>query len=174
MERKKYDQQWSKIDTKLGDVYFSYTRKGLYSLSFPPGTPPLDLQWEKLKPELRAIEPHWLNSFCVRLRSYLVGEKVDFTDFPVDLTGWSPFFLQVLLKARLIPYGKVVSYTMLANIAGNYRACRAAGTAMARNRLPVVIPCHRVIKKDGSLGRFGPGVSWKKFLLDLEGVTLLG
>lgn len=161
-------KQWDKVITKLGEVYFSYTAQGLYSLSFPPGNTPLELQQGKFLPE-----PHWLNSFYVELQSYLHGGKHDFNNFPVDFEGWSPFFREALRKARFIPYGEVVSYAMLASAAGNPRASRAAGSAMARNRLPLVIPCHRVIKSNGDLGRFGPGVSWKKFLLDLEGVPSL-
>ncbi len=161
-------KQWDKVTTTLGEIYFSYTEKGLYHLSFPPENPPLELQQKKF-----LLEPHWLNSFHIELQSYLCGGKHDFTSFPVDFVGWSPFFLEVLLKARLIPYGVVVSYAMLASAAGNSCAYRAAGSAMAQNRLPLVIPCHRVIKSNGDLGRFGPGVFWKKFLLDLEGVSSL-
>ncbi len=161
-------KQWDKVITDLGEVYFSYTEKGLYSLSFPPGNTPLELQHGKFLPE-----PHWLNSFYTELQSYLLGKKHDFASFPVDFVGYSPFFREVLRKARLIPCGEVVSYAMLASAAGNPRASRATGSAMARNRLPLVIPCHRVIKSNGDLGRFGPGVFWKKFLLDLEGLRAL-
>ena len=72
-----------------------------------------------------------------------------------------------------VPYGEVVSYRDLATAAGHPNAYRAVGSAMARNALPVILPCHRVIKNDGRLGSYGDDPAWKERLLALEGVRVV-
>ncbi len=86
----------------------------------------------------------------------------------LDLTGYTPFQLQIYAALRKVPVGQTVTYGELARRAGYPGAARAVGSAMKRNRLPVVIPCHRVIKEDGSLGQYSPGVHWKRRLLEYE------
>ena len=70
--------------------------------------------------------------------------------------------------ARRIPYGNTVSYGQLAQMAGNYKSARAAGNALARNPVPIVVPCHRVIGSNNKLGGFGGGLEMKRYLLELE------
>ncbi len=108
------------------------------------------------------------------LRRYFQGRPVDFTGYRVDLRGHPPFRRRVLLAARLIPYGQVRSYGWLAGMAGKPKASRAVGQAMAHNPLPLVIPCHRVVRSDRALGGFGGGRSMKRDLLELEGIQLGG
>ena len=72
----------------------------------------------------------------------------------------------------MIPRGQVRSYEWIARTIGHPRAARAVGTALSRNKLPIMIPCHRVIRKNGELGGFAYGVSMKRKLLELEGVRL--
>lgn len=93
-------------------------------------------------------------------------------DIPLDL-GWSPnFFGRIWEVCRTIPYGETRNYRWLAERAGNNLAVRAAGQAMARNPIPLVIPCHRVIDSSGGLHGFGGGLPLKRRLLDLEAVSL--
>ena len=101
---------------------------------------------------------------------YYKGQKIDFSDVPVCLDGLTDFQQEVLTTLRTIKYGQTVSYSELARTAGNPKAARAIGTVMAKNPLPLIIPCHRVIKQDGSLGYFSAagGVDTKKRMLDLE------
>ena len=80
------------------------------------------------------------------------------------------FYNKVLNEVRNIPYGEVRTYKEIANKVGNPNAYRAAGTANAKNMLPVIIPCHRVIGKDGDLGGYAGGLKIKKYLLKMEGV----
>lgn len=87
---------------------------------------------------------------------------------PVFLFGLTPFQSRVLNILRNIPYGAVQSYQRVAEQAGNSMACRAVGSACAANPVPILIPCHRVVSKDGSLGGFSAGTGIKKWLLDLE------
>ena len=81
-----------------------------------------------------------------------------------------PFYQKVLNEVKKIPYGEVRTYQEIAAKAGNPRAYRAAGSANAKNILPIIIPCHRVIGNDGNLGGYGGGLKIKKYLLKMEGV----
>jgi methylated-DNA-[protein]-cysteine S-methyltransferase len=114
-----------------------------------------------------------LASIKGRIKAYLNGSKTDFEKIPIDLEKVSKFQRAVLLAARNIPYGKTVSYSMLAKMAGFPRAVRAAATVMRKNPVPIIIPCHRVIHKDGSLGAYsgdrdGKDAALKRLLLQLE------
>jgi methylated-DNA-[protein]-cysteine S-methyltransferase len=107
-----------------------------------------------------------------KLEAYFAAERVTFGDTELDLDGWTPFQLDVARALRRVPYGEVVSYSELARLAGYPRAQRAAGTFCARNRFPIIVPCHRVVAADG-LGSYGAlGVDYKQRLLALEGVRL--
>lgn len=86
----------------------------------------------------------------------------------LDLTGYGPFQRRALLAARTIPWGETRSYQWLAEAAGSPRGARAAGQAMARNELCLVVPCHRVVASDGCLGGFGGGLDLKARLLWVE------
>jgi O-6-methylguanine DNA methyltransferase len=89
---------------------------------------------------------------------------------PFDLSFYTKFQIDVLSALTLIPYGKTFSYLDVARLIGHPEAYRAVGNAVGSNRLMIVIPCHRVIKNDGKMGKFGGGEDVKKFLLNLEGV----
>ena len=94
-----------------------------------------------------------------------------FDGHPVDIEDASPFYRAAWMACRSIPMGETRSYAWLAERAGRPGASRAAGQSMARNRLPIVIPCHRVIASDGGMGGFGSGtgeLELKRWLLDLE------
>jgi methylated-DNA-[protein]-cysteine S-methyltransferase len=107
-----------------------------------------------------------------RLRAYFAGEDVSFEDVSVDLEYESPFYERCSEALRAVPRGEVVTYGELAALAGAPRAARAAGTFCARNRLPIFVPCHRVVSSSG-LGQYPTlGVEYKRRLLDLEGVAL--
>jgi methylated-DNA-[protein]-cysteine S-methyltransferase len=102
-----------------------------------------------------------------QLDEYFSGKRKQF-DLPLvfEKQTFQGKVLSALLK---VPYGKTISYAELARLSGHPGACRAVGNVMANNPLPLFIPCHRVIKSDGSLGNFGGGVALKKKLLILEG-----
>ena len=107
-----------------------------------------------------------------RMTAYFRGERVSFVDVVIDADGWTPFQLDVAAALRSVPYGEVVSYSDLARLAGYPRAQRAAGTFCARNRFPLVVPCHRVVGAQG-IGSYGSlGVDYKRRLLALEGVAV--
>ncbi len=106
--------------------------------------------------------------------AYYKGRCVDFDTVFVCLDGLTEFKRGVLTTLRRVTYGKKVSYSELARMAGSPKAARAVGTVMAQNPLPLIIPCHRVIKQDGSLGHFSAagGIDTKKRMLELEKATL--
>ncbi len=107
--------------------------------------------------------------FLKGLRRYFNGEKVDFR-CGIDLRDYSNFEQAVYKTLMAIPYGRVRTYQWVAQKAGSPRASRAVGNALAKNPLPIIIPCHRVIKSDGSLGNFSAigGAKLKKKLLEME------
>lgn len=103
---------------------------------------------------------------------YFEGEQVNFSDVPLDLSVQGPFHATVQRAAQKIPYGELVTYRDLARMAGRERAARSAGTAMAKNRVPIIVPCHRVVASGGKIGGFASGLEWKRTLLKLEGVDI--
>lgn len=123
--------------------------KGDYIIK-PPGA----------KNELRGLEE--------ALNRYFNGMREDF-DFAVDWSVYTPFQRKILRVVHKIPYGSLLSYGQVAALAGYPRAARAVGGALGSNRILLVIPCHRVIRGDGTLGGFGSGLGWKARLLALEG-----
>jgi methylated-DNA-[protein]-cysteine S-methyltransferase len=100
---------------------------------------------------------------------YFAGERVQFDDYSVDVDEQPPFVNRALRAARRIRYGETRTYAWVAKEAGSALAARAAGQAMARNRIPLIIPCHRVVAAGGGLGGFGGGLELKRALLELEG-----
>jgi len=111
---------------------------------------------------------HWAEA----LERYFAGEP---TVFGLDVEafaaahGYTRFERDVVAALARVPYGSAVSYRDLAHAAGRPNAYRAVGSVMARNPLPVILPCHRVIHNDGTLGRYGDDPAWKQRLLRLEG-----
>jgi methylated-DNA-[protein]-cysteine S-methyltransferase len=107
-----------------------------------------------------------------RLRAYFAGARDDFADVPLYLEWCTPFQRSVAEALRGIAYGETVTYGELAALAGAPGAARAAGTFCARNRIGVLIPCHRVVAA-GGLGGYGSlGRGYKRRLLELEGADL--
>jgi methylated-DNA-[protein]-cysteine S-methyltransferase len=102
-----------------------------------------------------------------RFQAYFKGETVAFPD-RLDLSGATPFQRSIWEAAQRIPRGETRSYTWVAEQAGRPLAVRAAGGALGKNPLPVIVPCHRVIAANGSLGGFSGGLTMKRRLLDLE------
>jgi len=118
----------------------------------------------------------WYPRLVRRLQAYAAGEPEDFVDVAVDPGPRTPFQRRVIACCRSIPRGKTLTYGKLAAKAGSPGAARAVGNCMAANRIPLVIPCHRVVGAGGRLhGYSGPGgLKMKRFLLDLEAATARG
>jgi methylated-DNA-[protein]-cysteine S-methyltransferase len=106
-----------------------------------------------------------------RIARFLSGEPTDLSDVTLVLDGLTHFSRQVLETARRIGWGKVMTYGGLASASGHPAAARAVGRVLAANPFPLIIPCHRIIRADGTLGGFGGGVALKEALLSQEGVA---
>lgn len=133
--------------------------------------PAAETAWQSGKipsPSPAAVAPV-LKQAQLELEEYFAGRRRSFA-VPLDLSGQAPFTGRVLEALRAVPFGATLTYGELALRAGNPRAARAAGSAMAVNPLPIVIPCHRVIAAGGRLGGYsgGGGVRTKEWLLAFE------
>jgi len=158
-------QTWSYClaDTPLGPLCLTFSLKGLAALSFgekagamAPGEPfPSSLAPSK-------------DAAAKALADYFAGVPTDFQSLTLDLQG-TPFQLRVWRQLRGIPWGTVIAYQTLAALLDNPRGSRAVGQVLAANPLPIVVPCHRVIAKDGSLGGYSSGLDRKRWLLRHEG-----
>ena len=99
------------------------------------------------------------------LRRYFEGEAVSFDALKLDLSAGSALQQAVWRAIKQVPRGRTISYAELAARAGRPKAWRAVGTMVGQNPVPVIVPCHRIIKSDGSLGNYGGGADLKRFLL---------
>ncbi len=171
-----------RTSTRLADAYEGLGRvtEEFYVCSLGVGRLLLagDLPLELGLPDREAWAPPGYcagSRWVLQVERYFAGERVTF-DLDVDAYaaahGFTGFERDVYRALARVPYGEVVSYRDLAREAGRPNAYRAVGSAMARNELPVILPCHRVIKNDGRLGHYGDDPAWKERLLALEGVRV--
>lgn len=156
------------FETELGWMGVLGGDSGLRRTTLPQTDPATCV--EELGPELESAvqTPNGFEELMSRIERQFSGERVTFTDLEIDIGDARPFFQAAWAACRTIPSGSTRTYGWLAAAAGSPAAARAAGQAMARNRLPIVIPCHRVVASDGTLGGFGRG----KTRLDLKGRLL--
>jgi methylated-DNA-[protein]-cysteine S-methyltransferase len=119
-------------------------------------------------------EKNLLKAVQALIIAYFEGQSVDFRDIPVVLDGFSSFSKRVLTACRDISFGQTVSYGKLAEMAGKAGTGRSVGRILGENPLPLIIPCHRVVCANGSLGGFSAagGVNLKKRMLELEAGAL--
>jgi methylated-DNA-[protein]-cysteine S-methyltransferase len=160
------------FDTPFGWMGVLASEKGLRSTTLPQNSP--DECFEELGPEMDGAiqDEDRFSELRHRIIRYFEGDAISFEDVPVDLEGASEFYRAAWKACQSIPHGETRTYGWLAGEAGKPRAPRAAGQSMARNRLPIIVPCHRVIGADGSLRGFGKGTTQlglKKRLLGNEG-----
>ena len=116
------------------------------------------------------FDENYFKDLQEQITGYFEGASVDFKPIPITLEGFSVFSQQILRACRDIEIGQTVTYSELAKRAGRPAAGRAVGGVMARNPLPLIIPCHRVIRTDGKMGGFTApgGIVLKKKMLELE------
>ena len=118
-------------------------------------------------------DPHAAATARAELREYFAGRLTKFVT-PLDIRTGTAFQRKVWRTLRRIPWGETWSYRRLATATGRHKAFRAVGCANGANPIPIIIPCHRVVRADGSLGGFGVGVHVKQALLRLESALPLG
>jgi methylated-DNA-[protein]-cysteine S-methyltransferase len=165
------DVAYATIDTPLGAAMVAGTERGVLRVMLPNDS--IDRVLEQISNDLspRVLElPARLDRERRELAEYFEGRRHDF-DLELDwrLTP-SGFYRKVLrTAARKLPFGTTASYGEVARWAGSPRAYRAAGTALATNPIPIIVPCHRVLRAGGELGEYGGGPEMKEWLLRLEG-----
>ena len=164
------DVAYATTESPFGDLLLAGTERGLVRIGLPNQDRDellADLA-ERVSP--RVLEaPARLDAARRELELYFEG-RLDRFDLPLDWRLSNGFRLRVLRAIAAIPYGETRSYTEMAMTAGNARAVRAAGTACGSNPIPLVVPCHRVLRSGGALGGYGGGLPMKRALLELEGV----
>jgi methylated-DNA-[protein]-cysteine S-methyltransferase len=163
------DVAYRTVDTPVGPLLLAATEQGLVRVAYPNQGHDAVLQAlaDRISPRV-LYAPARLDPVARQLDDYFAGRRRRF-DVPLDWrlsTGFRSTVLHHL--ATDVDYGRTASYAALAALAGNPRAVRAVGTACATNPLPVVVPCHRVVRSDGAIGNYAGGVEAKRTLLDLE------
>jgi methylated-DNA-[protein]-cysteine S-methyltransferase len=113
----------------------------------------------------------YMDHLSEQIGRYLDGEVIDLPITHLDSNCCSRFQWRVLMADKSIPRGRVCSYSQLAAMIGNPKAARAVGNALAHNPFPIIIPCHRAVRRNGALGGYGGGLQMKRELLEMEGVA---
>ena len=161
------DVAYATTDTPVGDVLVATTPRGVVRIAYPRERPD-----DVLAELVRDVSPRVMES-PRELDEYFEGRRRRF-DLPVDWRLSHGFRRQALEALPRIPYGGTITYSELAQRAGSPRAHRAAGSACGSNPIPIVVPCHRVVRTGGELGGYGGGIEVKQFLLELEGALSTG
>jgi methylated-DNA-[protein]-cysteine S-methyltransferase len=166
------DVGWAAMETPIGPLTLAATEVGLVRVGFGHEDQLLDDLARQVSPRV-ALLPSRLDGIRRELEEYFEGRREVF-DVVLD---WrlSHGFRRTVLERLVadVPFGRTVSYLELATVAGSPRASRAVGSAMATNPLPIVVPCHRVLRTGGHLGGYGGGLDAKRTLLALEGARLV-
>ena len=158
------------LKTTRGWVAVAYTERGILALTLPVETPERAFEVLQGKFAFPLARGRGYEKLARDLDCYFREEAVSF-DYPLDLTAATPFQQKVWAVLRGIPHGATQGYQEVARTIGMPRAARAVGQAVGANPIPLLIPCHRVVASDGSLGGFAWGLTWKRRLLQVEGVT---
>lgn len=162
------DVAYADCDAPFGRLLVAATDRGLVRVAFASEGADDVLQElaDRVSPRLLRA-PARLDRVRRELDEYFAGGRREF-ELALDWSLSAGFLRRAREAALAIPYGQVRTYAQLAAAAGSPRAVRAAGNAMARNPLPIVVPCHRVLRTGGGLGGYGGGLPVKRLLLDLE------
>ena len=158
--RKKVVKHYCYYDSPIGKLLLVGADALLEELHFPS-----ELSQREIPDDWQCDEP-FFKQVLLQLGEYFAGRRQQF-DLPIAPQG-TIFQQSVWEELRKIPFGQTASYGEIAERIGNPKACRAVGLANAKNPLPIIVPCHRVIGKNGALTGFGGGLELKQQLLDLE------
>jgi methylated-DNA-[protein]-cysteine S-methyltransferase len=165
------DVAWTTSDTPIGPLTVAATDAGVVRVEFGFEGGMLEELARTVSPRVVRL-PRRLDTVRRQLDEYFEGRRHDF-DVPLDWRLSRGFRRAVLERLFAdVGFGEVVSYRDLAVAVGNPKASRAVGTAMATNPIPIIVPCHRVLRSGGALGGYGGGLGTKEFLLRHEGSRL--
>ncbi|HUG64439.1 MAG TPA: methylated-DNA--[protein]-cysteine S-methyltransferase [Gaiellaceae bacterium] len=156
------------VESPIGQLLVAASDRGIASIWFDP-KPDEDLERLAQIAGPRVLRsPHTVDAARRELDEYFEGKRRQF-DVALDLRALPPFTIAVLDELARVPYGRTTTYGALAERVGRPRAARAVGTVMNRNRIPIVLPCHRVVGATGDLAGYAGGLERKITLLELEG-----
>ena len=165
------DVSYAVEPSPVGDLLVAVTPRGLIRIAYnahESTDAALDELARRVSP--RVLEaPAALDEVRRELDEYFEGKRTSF-DVPIDWRLHDGFGRRVLRATARIPYGKLLTYKDVAGKAGSPRGYRAAGNALGSNRIPIVVPCHRVVASGGKIGGYTGGLERKEYLLGLEGV----
>lgn len=153
------------MKTSLGKIYLVASDKGLQSVLFQKQSKSTVIKLDLAKKSDRILQ-----AAAVQIKEYLSGERKKF-NLKFDISG-TVFQQKVWKELSKIPFGQTVSYKEVAKRIKNPRAIRAVGTANGRNPICIIVPCHRVIAADGTLGGYSGGIEFKKKLLAIEEIKI--
>lgn len=171
---------YGRLDSPIGPLFIAATEDGVCEVGFAVNESE-EVFRQRLRargvepvpnpPRAEGADPTALDRAARQLQEYFHGQRAHF-EIPLDFTGVSPFTRSVLTATADIPFGQLSTYRDIATRVGQPRATRAVGNALGRNPIPVIIPCHRIIRSDSSLGGYTGGLAIKERLLSLEGVLV--
>jgi methylated-DNA-[protein]-cysteine S-methyltransferase len=156
------------VDSPIGDLLVAASDRGLAAISFDSEPQDSLERLARIAGPRVLRSPRSVDAARRELDQYFEGRRRTF-DLSLDLRALPPFTLSVLDQLARVPYGETTTYGALARRVGHPRAARAVGTVMNRNRIPIVLPCHRVVGSTGSLTGYAGGLDVKQALLELEG-----
>jgi methylated-DNA-[protein]-cysteine S-methyltransferase len=163
------DVAYAPVDSPVGELVAAVTPRGLVRLAYEDGRGDAVLAELADRVSPRVIEaPARLDDVRRQLDEYFEGRRHAF-DLGIDWSLTRGFTRRVLQSTAKVPFGELATYREVATGAGNVRAVRAAGNALGSNPMPIVVPCHRIVRTGGALGGYTGGVERKEFLLTLEG-----
>jgi len=165
------DVAYATTDSPFGELLLAATGRGLVRVGLPTQDEDELLQdlADRVSPRVLEV-PARLDRARAELDDYFEGRLTQF-DLDLDWRLSKDFRRRALRAVNRIPYGQTRSYTEVARSAGNERAVRAAGSACGTNPIPIVVPCHRVLRSGGGLGGYGGGLPMKEALLEMETQT---
>jgi methylated-DNA-[protein]-cysteine S-methyltransferase len=164
------DVAYTAVDSPFGPLLAAATPRGLIRLAYPDEGQSAVLEKIAAKVSPRIMEaPGRLDEVRRELDEYFGAGRTKF-EVRIDWRELAGFRRRILQATARIPFGKTLTYSEVADKAGNVRASRAAGNALGSNPIPIIVPCHRVVRTGGGLGGYTGGLDRKEFLLHLEGV----
>jgi methylated-DNA-[protein]-cysteine S-methyltransferase len=165
------DVAYTSVDSPLGSLVVAATPRGLVRVAYADNEPADEVLEElaaRVSPRMLEARPR-LDPVLRELDQYFAGDLRRF-ETPIDWSHLAGFTRKVLRATARIGFGDTGTYRSVATGAGSPRAVRAAGNALGANPMPVIVPCHRVLRTGGALGGYTGGIERKQFLLRLEGV----
>ncbi|HUZ02656.1 MAG TPA: methylated-DNA--[protein]-cysteine S-methyltransferase [Thermomicrobiaceae bacterium] len=161
---------YDRLDSPVGPLWVVVSERGLCRVAFG-GTEEETVEWAGRVGMEPVRDPGAVRPYAEELDEYFAGRRRAF-DLPVDLSAVSAFARRVLEATARIPFGRLASYRDIARAIGKPGATRAVGNALGDNPVPIIVPCHRIVRSNGAIGGYTGGLDIKWRLLTLEGASL--